>query len=36
MAEESIGASIHMHYNLAFHKSLFHKQVPGDSDDAVE
>ena len=25
-----------MHYNLAFHKSLFHKQVPGDSDEAVE
>lgn len=36
MAEESIGASLHMHINLAFHKSLFHKQEPGDSDEAME
>ena len=30
MTEESVAASVHMHYMLAFHKSLFHKQVPGE------
>ena len=32
MAEESIAASIHMHYLMAFQKSLFHKYEP-DSEE---
>lgn len=36
MAEDSVSASIHMHYQMAFHKSLFHKYVPGDTDDDEE
>lgn len=34
MAEDSVAASLHMHYQVAFHRSLFHKQEPGDSDEA--
>ena len=30
MSEESIAASIHMHYNMLFMKSLFHKYEPGE------
>lgn len=30
MAEDSVAASLHMHYMLAFYKGLFHKQLPGE------
>ena len=30
MAEDSIAASIHMHFNLKVLKSLFHKYAPGE------
>ena len=36
MSEESVAASIHMHFTMAFHKTLFHKYAPGDSDEKVE
>ncbi len=32
LSEDSVAASVHMHFTLAFHKTLFHKYVPGDSD----
>ena len=35
MNEESIAASIHMHYVLAFHKSLFHKYSPDSEEDRL-
>ena len=35
MKEDSVAASIHMHYLLAFHKSLFHKQEPESEEERL-
>ena len=33
MDEDSVAASIHMHYMMAVYKSLFHKQVPAEGGE---
>ena len=33
MDEDSVAASIHMHYMMAMYKSFFHKQVPDEGGE---
>lgn len=35
MTEDSVAGSVHMHYLLAFHKSLFHKQEPDSEEERL-